>query len=78
MSEECENCGGGWDRPGLNRCNDPQHVRPTLSQRIVADIERELNGRRGMKWGNFDDETLRGLRDKLASIVDGHINGIIS
>jgi hypothetical protein len=74
----CEDCGGRWDRPGLYHCKKQRHVQPTLSQRIVADIEAEINDRRGIKWGSIDEETLVGLRDKLARIVDRHMADMIT
>jgi hypothetical protein len=73
MDERCDYCGGRWDRPGLDGCTDARHAAPTPAQRIVADIERELDGRRGLGWGSLDSDTAGDLRDRLAEIVAGHL-----
>lgn len=73
MNDRCDNCGGRWDRPGLYRCDEADHAAPSLAQRIVADIERELNGRKGLGWRGVGRDVAEALRDGLAAIVESHL-----
>lgn len=69
MNKRCDNCGGRTDRPGLYRCDESPHPKPTLAQAIVADIERELDDRR-LGWGGLDTEAADATWDRLAEIVE--------
>ena len=71
--ELCLNCGGRLDRPGLFRCQDRRHVTPTLAQRILADIEHELNDRR-LGWARVHPDIAVVIRDRLAAIIDEHMD----
>lgn len=62
---DCDYCGGRLDRPGHRDCGDARHPEPDLAQRIVAIVESELDGRRGLKWSGVDEEILVELRDNL-------------
>ena len=69
----CDYCNGRWDRPGLDRCADARHAVPTLAQRIAAEIEHELDGRRGLSWGFLDDDIADEVRDAMAGIIEKHL-----
>jgi hypothetical protein len=66
----CENCGGRVDRPGLYGCGATCHSAPSLAQRIVRAIERDMDGRRGMGLGGLDADLRVEIRDRWAAIVD--------
>ena len=71
MIERCENCGGRLDRPGLFQCNVDGHPEPTIAQTIVAAIEADLRGRRGLS-GSFEDvdaDVQDEIRDRWAELV---------
>ena len=71
MEERCEHCGVLLSRPGLFRCKKAAHPAPDLAQRIVAEIERDLRDRRGLRseWEAIDDEILDEIRDKWAALI---------
>lgn len=69
----CPECGGRTDRPGLWDCREPVHPSPTLAQRIVWAIGREVNSRRGIKWSGLDDDLADELRDRLTAIVEAEL-----
>jgi hypothetical protein len=73
MSKRCDYCGGRWDRPGLDHCDNPKHPAATLAQTIVAEIEADLDGRRGVGWSGVDEDIADEIRDKLAAIVEKHL-----
>jgi tRNA(Ile2) C34 agmatinyltransferase TiaS len=65
----CPGCGGRLDRPGLFRCQEKAHPKPTLAQRIAKSIERDLCDRRGMDWDEVAEETRQEIRDTWAELV---------
>lgn len=71
----CINCGGDFSRYGLFGCNKG-HKKPTLAERIVRDIESDLNDRRGMGLDNIDDETAWEIRDTWAKIITKHLRSL--
>lgn len=76
--ERCEHCGGRLDRPGLYSCGPSYgHPEPSIPQRIVWAIERELDDRRGFRIDTLDDEIADDLRDKLVQIVAVEIEDLL-
>ena len=73
-SARCDYCGRRFDRPSFARCGD-KHPQPTIAQRIAEDVESEIGARRGMNWGNLDDEILNELRDDLAHVIAARLEG---
>lgn len=71
MPENCEDCGGRFDRPGLFGCESDNHAKPDLAQLIVAAIESDLRDRRGLKqkFEQIDDETQYEIRDTWAKLI---------
>lgn len=69
----CDYCGIRFDRPSIGGECEAKHATPDLAQKIVDAIENNLRGRRGMDWGNIDDEIQQEIRDEWAEIVRGHI-----
>lgn len=66
----CKNCGGRVDRPGLYRCVLPCHPTPTLAQRVVAGIERDMDDRRHLGLDGIDADLRVEIRDRWAAIVE--------
>jgi hypothetical protein len=67
--KNCDHCDGRVDRPGLHGCAVGGHPDPDLAQRIVAAIERDMDDRRGMGLGSFDEDIRVEIRDRWAEIV---------
>ena len=70
MTQRCEECGKRFNRPSFYSACQQQHSKPTLAQRIVEDVEKNLTGRRGLRWDGIDDECQDEIRDTLAKLVD--------
>ena len=48
--DRCEQCGRKYNRPSFYKdCEKIHGIKPTLAQRIVEDIEKDLNDRRGLR-----------------------------
>ena len=73
MKERCEECGKLFNRPSFYSGCQQQHPKPTLAQRIVEDIEKNLTDRRGLRWDGIDDECQDEIRDTLVKLVDNHL-----
>ena len=71
----CADCGGKLSRYGLFGCKKG-HKKPTLAQRIVQDIEADMNDRRGMGLDNIDDDVAWEIRDKWAAIIVKHLRSL--
>lgn len=67
--ERCEDCGGRLDRPGIFGCEGTGHPAPDLAQRIAAAIERDANGRRGMRWDGISDDVQDQIRDSWVALI---------
>lgn len=74
MSEDrCDECGGRYDRPGLFGCGVSRHPICDFAETIVALIEDDLSDRRGMGWGDIDDELKEEIRDVLAERIRNEV-----
>ena len=69
----CADCEGRLDEPGLFGCQAGAHPAPDLAQRIVAAIEHDLSGRRGLRaeWAGIDEDIQYEIRRRWAEIVRG-------
>ncbi len=74
MDENCLQCGGRPDYPGLDGCKETLHVQPTKGQQVVWAIEDELNDRRGVGWGGVDEDIAYEIRDALTRIVESFLS----
>lgn len=64
----CEDCGRSFERPSFYSGCAELHPEPTKEQRIVEEIEQELDNRR-LGWVRLDEEIQQEIRDALALII---------
>jgi hypothetical protein len=76
MKEECcDYCGKSFKRPSFESCKQ-KHVQPTLEQKIVEKIERDICDRGGLQeaFEGIDEETQQEIRDTWAKIISANLN----
>jgi hypothetical protein len=71
MSDQtrCQYCNRRWDRPASPGCVEGGHEPHTLPDRIVAEIEADLNDRRGLGIDTLDDDIQDDIRDKWVELI---------
>lgn len=77
ISAICDWCQRSFSRPvwEYQQCH-PKHVKPTLAQQIVMDIENDLSDRYGLKheWGQVEPRIQDDIRDTWAAIIERRLN----
>lgn len=68
--EICEQCGWPFTRYGLFRCDDKRHAQPSIAEKCMIEIERDMNNRRGFGFGSFADDIQRKIRNKWIEIIE--------
>ncbi len=66
----CPACGRHFDRPGFYGECESSHRRPSLAQRMVEQVERCLERRKGLyAIGELDADLQREIRDELEEVI---------